>query len=130
MGISPCERGRGAAPEQGDAEPSRRLFAEERSGGGNKRRLGDPDLGRELRADRREKGLALTEQETKPFLQVVRGDATPEEVAALVAVIASMSGGTSQGQPKPRSTWAHPARGLRSVHRHGPGAWRASGLPR
>jgi hypothetical protein len=87
------------------------------------------ERGRELRADRRERGPALSD-ETKPFLQVVRGDATPEEVAALVAVIASMSGAASPSKPKARSTWAHPARGLRSVHRHGPGAWRASGLPR
>jgi hypothetical protein len=63
------------------------------------------------------------------FLQVVKGDATPEEVAALVAVIASMSA-AAPAAPEPRSTWAHPARGLRSVHRHGPGAWRSSGLPR
>ena len=67
--------------------------------------------------------------EEKPFLQVVNGDATPEEIAALVAVIASM-GGSTPPAPKPRSSWAHPARGLRSVQRHGPDGWRASGLPR
>jgi hypothetical protein len=44
-------------------------------------------------------------------------------------VIASMSGGTPAG-PEPTSTWAHPAARMRTVHRHGPGAWRASGLPR
>jgi hypothetical protein len=66
---------------------------------------------------------------TTPVLRIVKGDATPEEVAALVAVIASMSGSEPAG-PEPRSTWAHPARGLRPVHRPGPGAWRASGLPR
>ena len=60
---------------------------------------------------------------------MVKGDATPEEIAALVAVIASM-GGTAPVPPKSGSSWAHPARGLRSVHRHGPGAWRSSGLPR
>ena len=67
--------------------------------------------------------------ETKPFLQVVRGDATPEEVAALVAVIASM-GGSAPASEKPRSSWADPARRMREVHGHGPGGWRASGLPR
>ncbi len=65
----------------------------------------------------------------RPVLRVVKGDATPEEVAALVAVIAALGSGPAEEQPKPRSTWAHPARGLRSVHRHGPGAWRSSGLP-
>jgi hypothetical protein len=69
----------------------------------------------------------LTDQE-RPILRIVKGDATPEEVAALVAVIASMSV-VAPAPPKPRSTWAHPARGLRPVLRHGPGAWRASGLP-
>jgi hypothetical protein len=65
----------------------------------------------------------------RPVLRIVKGDATPEEVAALVAVIASMRS-AAPAPEKPRSAWAHPARGLRPVHRHGPGAWRASGLPR
>ena len=65
----------------------------------------------------------------RPVLRVVKGDAAPEEIAALVAVIASM-GAAVPPEPKPRSTWADPARRLRSVHRHGPGEWRASGLPR
>jgi hypothetical protein len=72
----------------------------------------------------------LTDQEPRSFLRIVKGDATPEEVAALVAVIASMTGGAPPARPKPRSTWAHPARRLRTVNRHGEGAWRASGLPR
>jgi hypothetical protein len=67
--------------------------------------------------------------ETKPLLRIVRGDATPEEIAALVAVVASM-GGIALAKAKPRSTWAHPARGHREVHRHSVGTWRASGLPR
>ena len=71
----------------------------------------------------------VTDVTQRPFLQIVRGNATPEEVAALVVVIASM-GGAAPATPKPRSAWAHPARGLRDVHRHGAGAWRASGLPR
>ena len=67
--------------------------------------------------------------DAQPFLRVVRGDATPEEVAALVAVVASM-GGAEPAKPRIPSSWAHPARAMRPVHRHGPGAWRASGLPR
>ena len=65
----------------------------------------------------------------RPFLRVVRGDATPEEVAALVAVIASM-GGSAPEKPTPRSSWADPGRRMRETHRHGAGGWRASGLPR
>jgi hypothetical protein len=63
-----------------------------------------------------------------PALRIVRGDATPEEVAALVAVIASMGGGAPPRQ-EVRSTWADPARRMRTTLPHGQGAWRASGLP-
>ncbi len=70
-----------------------------------------------------------TPGEDRPFLQVVKGDATPEEIAALVAVIASMNA-PAEAEREPRSAWAHPSRGLRAAHRHGAGAWRASGLPR
>jgi hypothetical protein len=65
---------------------------------------------------------------------VVKGDATPEEVAALVAVITAMGSGPAGSarqwdKPKPRSTWADPAHRMRTTLPHGPGAWRSSGLP-
>lgn len=65
----------------------------------------------------------------KPILRVLTPDTTPEEVAAIVAVLSAMGGGDA---PAPRRTpeWNRPARLTRDVHRHGPGAWRASGLPR
>jgi hypothetical protein len=63
-------------------------------------------------------------------LRVVKGDATPEEIAALVAVIASMNAGpAARAKPKPRSTWADPARRMRTTLPYGPGGWRASGMP-
>ena len=65
----------------------------------------------------------------RPVLRVVKGDATPEEVAALVAVIAALGSGPAAEQPKPRSTWADPIRRMRTRLPHGPGAWRSSGLP-
>ena len=65
-----------------------------------------------------------------PVLRIVKGDATPEEIAALVAVIASMSGGVAPTRPMSRSTWADPARRMRTTLPHGHGAWRASGMPR
>jgi hypothetical protein len=64
-----------------------------------------------------------------PVLRVVNPDATPEEVAAIVAVLASLGGGAPAPRP-PRSEWANPARAMRGQHLHGAGAWRASGLPR
>jgi hypothetical protein len=67
--------------------------------------------------------------ETKPFLRVVNGDATPEEVAALVAVLASL--GAPADPPKRRTPeWAAPHRKVRRSLPHGPGGWRSSGLPR
>lgn len=64
------------------------------------------------------------------FLQVVRGDPTPEEVAALVAVLTARARATSSSTPRPRrSPWSDPARRLRQPLPHGPGAWRASAFP-
>ncbi|MCH1866412.1 acyl-CoA carboxylase subunit epsilon [Nocardioides sp. CFH 31398] len=65
-----------------------------------------------------------------PFLRVVKGDPTPEELAALVAVVAAASGGGEAPAPRRPSEWSRPARRLRTPHQAGPGAWRASGLPR
>jgi hypothetical protein len=65
----------------------------------------------------------------RPHLRVVHGDATPEEVAALVAVLTSLGGDAA---PAPRRTpeWSAHHRKLRQTHPHGPGAWRSSNLPR
>lgn len=67
--------------------------------------------------------------DVEPLLRVVRGDPTPEELAALVAVIASL--GAPTAAPDRRTPdWNAPRRLTRVTQRHGPGAWRASGLPR
>jgi hypothetical protein len=63
-----------------------------------------------------------------PLLRVVTPDATPEEVAAIVAVFSALGGGGSVPE-KPRSQWASPARRMRRPLHPGPGAWRASALP-
>ncbi len=66
----------------------------------------------------------------KPALRVVRGDATPEEIAALVAVLLSRPG-HDEALPVPaRSAWADRASQLRRPLHPGPGAWRRSALPR
>jgi hypothetical protein len=65
-----------------------------------------------------------------PLLRVVNADATPEEIAALVAVFSALGSASGATPEKPRRSWNLPARGVRTTHRHGPGAWRASGLPR
>jgi hypothetical protein len=64
----------------------------------------------------------------QPLLRVVRGDATEEEIAALVAVLTARAGGAVDVPPPPPSLWSQPV--LRSTPHPGPGAWRASSLPR
>jgi hypothetical protein len=64
-----------------------------------------------------------------PVLRIVTPDATPEEVAALVAVLSTLGAPPAEA-PAPRSQWGSPARRLTHVPPHGPGGWRASSLPR
>lgn len=66
----------------------------------------------------------------EPVLRVLRGDASPEEVAAVVAVLMSRSGADA-GSPArpPRSAWSDRSRQLRRPLFPGPGAWRRSALP-
>ena len=64
----------------------------------------------------------------RPLLRVVRGEPTPEELAALIAVVSARAAGGDDAQPPaPPSLWARPQ--LRAPLAPGPGAWRASGLP-
>lgn len=71
----------------------------------------------------------MNEQEQRPVLRVVNPDATPEEVAALVAVLTAAGGG-EPAPPRRTPEWSRPARRLRTTLPHGPGGWRASGLSR
>lgn len=64
-----------------------------------------------------------------PLLRVINADATPEEVAALVAVFASL-GGEEADPPRRTPEWQAHHRKVRANHPHGPGGWRSSGLPR
>lgn len=67
---------------------------------------------------------------TPPPLRLVRGDATPEEIAALVAVLSAASAAGDPAPPHPRSQWASRARAVRQPLAPGRGAWRASAFPR
>jgi hypothetical protein len=69
-----------------------------------------------------------TDQE-RPLLRVVKGDPSAEELAALVAVVASL-GGPAPAPPRRTSEWSAARRLQRVVRRPGPGAWRSSSLPR
>ncbi|WP_129667887.1 acyl-CoA carboxylase subunit epsilon [Phytoactinopolyspora endophytica] len=71
-------------------------------------------------------------EQAEPLVRVVKGEPTDEELAALTAVVsakaaAAASADTESEQP---STWAAYWRTVRTPLRPGPGAWRASALPR
>ncbi|GAA4957371.1 hypothetical protein GCM10023224_49110 [Streptomonospora halophila] len=69
-----------------------------------------------------------------PLLRVVRGDPTPEEAAALVAVLTARARAAraADGGPAapPRSRWREGSRLLGRPPAPGPGAWRAAYRPR
>ncbi len=74
----------------------------------------------------------MTEEESgdaAPILRVVSGDPTPEELAALVAVVASL-GSAPTAPPRRTPAWQAHHRKVRATYPRGPGGWRASGLPR
>jgi hypothetical protein len=61
------------------------------------------------------------------ILRVVRGDATAEELAAVVALLAASGGSAIEEPVEARSLWARPQ--LRApLAAPGPGTWVASGL--
>lgn len=69
----------------------------------------------------------------EPYLRVVRGDATPEEIAVLVAVLTAIASARSRAagsKPAPvRSPWNAPARLLHVPAHPGRDGWRRSALP-
>ena len=63
------------------------------------------------------------------FVQIVRGDASAEDVAALTALLASStkdSGGAAASVQPVRGRWNDPAAAMRRTARFGPGGWRAA----
>lgn len=64
-----------------------------------------------------------------PALRILTPSTTPEEVAAIVAVLAGL-GGESEPAPKPVSQWSSVARRVSHQQHPGRDAWKASALPR
>ena len=56
-------------------------------------------------------------------------DATPEEIAAVVAVLGALGRRGAAPQPTRRPEWGAPHRAVRRAVPHGAGGWRASSLP-
>jgi len=68
-----------------------------------------------------------------PNLQIVRGEPTPEELAALVAVLTAVAaGGAAQAEPTPApvSGWTDRSRYVRGALAHTSNGWRAAAFPR
>jgi hypothetical protein len=66
----------------------------------------------------------------EPILQVVKGDPTPEELAALVTVIAARAAAPAPApEPERANNWATYWRNARTPFHPGPGRWRASAHP-
>jgi hypothetical protein len=72
----------------------------------------------------------MTEDEkpARPLLQVVRGDPSPAEVAALVAVLTARAAAATAPAPKPQqSPWTYRRAQLSKPIFVGSGEWRRSG---
>jgi len=66
-----------------------------------------------------------------PEFAIIRGDASPEEVAAITAVLSASleSARVPDAAQAVRSEWSARSRLLRAPLLRGPGAWRANALP-
>ena len=64
---------------------------------------------------------------TPPLLRVVKGEPTPEELAALTVVVAALTQRQSRPRPVPVAGWASPVHRVRRPLQAGPGGWRAAG---
>jgi len=72
-------------------------------------------------------------------VRLASANASPEEVAAVLAILATVNSdpGPDPTEPRsssdwkyPQSQWSSPRGMIRRTPPHGPGGWRASALPR
>ena len=73
-------------------------------------------------------------EDSKPFLQVISGDASDEEIAALVAAIVAVTAARSgvdggQARPSVLHSWNEKTRLMRPAVHPSAGGWRRSALP-
>jgi hypothetical protein len=73
-------------------------------------------------------GGAVTDVGAVADVRVVAGDPSPEELAAVIAVLQhqadqAAAAGPARVEVSPRVGWESAARGLRGPLPHGPGAW-------
>jgi hypothetical protein len=78
--------------------------------------------------------MSGSEEVARPILRVISGDATPEEIAAILAIVTARGQAivAEKADPSEASLWADPAQGHRATRarfrssRHG---WRTSYWP-
>ncbi|HEY0359110.1 MAG TPA: acyl-CoA carboxylase subunit epsilon [Mycobacteriales bacterium] len=70
------------------------------------------------------------DSEPRPLLRVVRGTPDDAELAALTAVVLTLTAGGTDTPPPTRSLWRDRGALVHARLVAGRGAWRASGLPR
>jgi len=63
-------------------------------------------------------------------LFLIRGEASDEEVAALVAVLDGLAASVTPPAARRRPEWSAPHRLVRTPYAYGAGGWHSSGLPR
>ncbi len=68
------------------------------------------------------------QEPARPVLRIVRGEPTPEELAALLAVLSARGGGAAVAPEPPRSAWGRPESGMHGHLATHSGAWRESGF--
>lgn len=73
--------------------------------------------------------MTNSEQSVEPTLRVISGNATPEEVAIVLALVAASSVSGAEPDVAEVSRW-NDRYALRLTMHPGQGAWRASALPR
>lgn len=71
----------------------------------------------------------MTSPSAEPVLQVVAGNPSAEELAALVAVLSAAGTGAEAAPTRQVSAWADPSRGVRVTTYPGRGAWRTGSWP-
>lgn len=74
---------------------------------------------------------ASAEGVTRPVLRVERGNPSPDDLAAIVAILAASVDAQGGSVPAARLFgWASRAPRMRAPHPRGPGAWRSGSIPR
>ncbi|WP_329090341.1 MULTISPECIES: acyl-CoA carboxylase subunit epsilon [unclassified Streptosporangium] len=65
-------------------------------------------------------------------LKIIKGDATPEEIAAVVIALSTRAAPASPASKAPQTSksWSNHSHRMRKVLPVGQGAWRSSALPR